>query len=206
MTCSESYDALVLAGGAGRRMQGSPGAHKAELEVGGIRLLDRVLAAVIGAERIVVVGPRRPTVRAVIWTIEDPAGSGPAAALVHGLPLLSAPIVVVLAADLPFAATVVPRLIDVLATHRDDEAALLVDGTGRRQPLIAAYRVEALTRQAAGTAGRAGTARDWAGASVASLIDGLAIAEVVAIGSEAFDCDTAQQLARARAIEAAGAA
>jgi molybdopterin-guanine dinucleotide biosynthesis protein A len=137
-----AFDALVLAGGSGRRMR-EGGVDKAALEVGGVRLLDRVIAAVDGAGRIVVVGPRRPTSPAVVWTIEDPVGAGPAAAIVRGLSLVSAPLVVVLAVDLPFAATVVPRLIAALA-DREPELVVTVDHDGRRQPLIAAYRTAAL--------------------------------------------------------------
>jgi len=89
------FDALVLAGGAGQRMGDPRGTDKAGLDVGGVTLLDRVLAAVVDAQRCVVVGPRRPTARVVTFTIEEPAGSGPAAAIVHGLSMVHAPIVVV---------------------------------------------------------------------------------------------------------------
>lgn len=190
------FDAIVLAGGGSRRMRdarepttASP--DKAMLDVGGVRLLDLVLAAVAGAEQTIVVGPRRPTNRPVVFTSEEPAGSGPAAAIVHALPFVEAPIVVVLAVDLPFAATAVPRLIAALETgdpHVD--AAMLVDESGRRQLLIAAYRVEALRRTAAG--------HDWRGASVRRLTDGLTVVEVEAAELEALDCDTPEQLARAR--------
>lgn len=184
------FDALVLAGGAGQRMGNPRGTDKAGLDVGGVTLLDRVLAAVVDAQRCVVVGPRRPTARAVTFTIEEPAGSGPAAAIVHGLSMVHAPIVVVLAADMPFAATAVPKLIDALAGGHAD-AAMLVDNSGRRQPLLAAYRTDALRRCADG--------RDWRGASVRALTEGLTVVEVAAAGDEALDCDTPEQLTAARA-------
>ncbi len=47
------YDAIVLAGGSGSRMDG---ADKASLTIAGTTLLDRVLAAVGGAATVVVVG------------------------------------------------------------------------------------------------------------------------------------------------------
>ncbi len=144
------FDALVLAGGMGVRMGDPRGTDKAGLDVGGVTLLDRVLAAVADAQHCVVVGPRRPTARAVTFTLEEPAGSGPAAAIVHGLSLVASPIVVVLAADLPFAATAVPKLIAALAGGQAD-AAMLVDDAGRRQPLLAAYRTDALRRCADGS-------------------------------------------------------
>ena len=135
------FDAIVLAGGAGQRMGDPRGTDKAGLDVGGITLLDRVLAAVADAQHCIVVGPRRPTARPVTFTVEEPAGSGPAAAIVHGLSLVDAATVVVLAADMPFAATAVPKLIDALAGVQAD-AAMLVDDAGRRQPLLAAYRTD----------------------------------------------------------------
>jgi molybdopterin-guanine dinucleotide biosynthesis protein A len=194
------FDALVLAGGSARRMRGVGGGRvdKAALEVGGVRLLDRVIAAVDGAGRIVVVGPRRPSSVAVVWTIEDPVGAGPAAAIVHGLSLVSAPLVVVLATDVPFATTVVPRLIAALADG-ESESAVTVDQNRRRQPLIAAYRTAALRR-------RADERSSWANVAVRTLVERLSVAEVDAVGSEALDCDTPEQLASARAAAARPAA
>jgi molybdopterin-guanine dinucleotide biosynthesis protein A len=185
------FDAVVLAGGAGRRMGGPRGTDKAALDVGGDTLLDRVLAAVAGAQRCVVVGPRRPTAWPATFTVEEPAGSGPAAAIVHGLSLVDAPSVVVVAADMPFAATAVPKLLDAL-TGADVDAAMLVDESGRRQPLLAAYRADALRRRAEG--------RDWRGASVRSLTEGLTVAEIAAVGDEALDCDTPDQLIAAQRV------
>ena len=48
------YDAVVLAGGSSGRMGG---ADKAEIEIHGERLLDRVVEAVRDAKRVIVVGP-----------------------------------------------------------------------------------------------------------------------------------------------------
>ena len=184
-----AFDALVLAGGTGERMGDSRGIDKTGLDVGGVTLLDRVLAAVADAQRCIVVGPRRPTAWPVTFTVEEPAGSGPAAAIVHGLSLVHAPTVVVLAADLPFAATAVPKLLDALRDSAAD-AAMLVDNAGRRQLLLAAYRADALRRCAQG--------RDWRCASVRELTDGLTVVEVAAVGAEALDCDTPEQLTAAR--------
>ncbi|MBT2472738.1 NTP transferase domain-containing protein, partial [Streptomyces sp. ISL-66] len=55
-----TYDAIVLAGGAARRLGG---ADKPGLLVGGRPLLDRVLDACADARTTVVVGGRRPTAR-----------------------------------------------------------------------------------------------------------------------------------------------
>jgi len=183
------FDAIVLAGGSGQRMGDPRGTDKARLDVGGVTLLDRVLAAVGDGQHCVVVGPRRPTAWPVTFTVEKPAAAGPAAAIVHGLSMVRAPVVLVLATDLPFAFSAVPKLIDALAGAQVD-AAMLVDDSGRRQPLLAAYRAEALRRYADG--------RDWRGASVRALTAGLTVVEVAAVGDEALDCDTPEQLTAAR--------
>ena len=99
MSAESEYDAIVLAGGAGRRLGG---VDKAALEVGGRTLLDRVLAALVDARRVVVVGPSRSLPPGVIVTSEQPPGGGPVAGLAAGLDLVEAPLVAVLACDLPF--------------------------------------------------------------------------------------------------------
>ncbi|MBO1333527.1 DUF6457 domain-containing protein [Streptomyces sp. VRA16 Mangrove soil] len=76
------YDAVVLAGGAARRLGG---ADKPGVRVGGRALLDRVLAACAGARATVVVAEPRPTARPVGWAREEPPGGGPLAALGAGI-------------------------------------------------------------------------------------------------------------------------
>ncbi|MET7461892.1 NTP transferase domain-containing protein [Nonomuraea sp. NPDC005501] len=95
---SGGYDVVVLAGGEARRLGG---ADKPGLVVGGRTLLERVVAAVPGAGRVVVVGPERE-LPGVVFTREDPPGGGPVPALRAGLREVTAPRVVLLAADLPF--------------------------------------------------------------------------------------------------------
>src|SRR4051812_49851755 len=112
------FDAVILAGGGGRRMGG---ADKAGLVVGGIPLLDRVLLAAAAARDTVVVGDPRPTVRPVRWVREEPPGGGPLAGLSAGLSALSdlneLP-VLVLATDLPrLGPGDVQRLLGALATE-----------------------------------------------------------------------------------------
>ncbi|MFG3347695.1 DUF6457 domain-containing protein [Streptomyces sp. NPDC048018] len=77
-----AYDAIVLAGGAARRLGG---ADKPGVRVGGRPLLDRVLAGCRDAGRTVVVAEPRATARPVEWTREEPPGGGPVAALAAGL-------------------------------------------------------------------------------------------------------------------------
>jgi molybdopterin-guanine dinucleotide biosynthesis protein A len=194
-----TYDAVVLAGGAARRLGG---ADKPAVDVGGRTLLDRVLAACAGAGRTVVVGPRRPTSRQVAWTRERPAGGGPVPALAAGLDALAergkggAPAVLALAADLPF---LTPAAVDALAAGLTGayDGALLVDRTGRDQPLAAAYRTEPLRRELALLRSEHGT---LAGLPLRLLAAELTLRRIPdPTGETGFDCDTWEDVAVARA-------
>jgi molybdopterin-guanine dinucleotide biosynthesis protein A len=143
-----SYAAVVLAGGRARRLGG---VAKPALDVGGRPLLARVVAAVAGAEPLVVVGPPVAGLdREPVWTREEPAGAGPVAGLRAALPYLpaSGP-VAVLAADLPFLDTPTVALL-LAAVRAGTDAAVLVDDAGRDQFLAAAWSAPAL-RQALST-------------------------------------------------------
>lgn len=179
-----SYDLVVLAGGGSRRMGGT---DKVLLEVGGQSMLDRVLAAGAGARVRVVVGPRRPTSADVVWTAEDPPGSGPLAGVAAGVAALgpvAAEVVVVLAGDMPLvdAATV--------AVLVEAAPAVLADLEGQPQALAAAYPRDAL--QAALT-----ELGDPTGRPVRLLLDLLQPALVPA-PIQAQDADTPEDLARIR--------
>uniref|UniRef100_UPI00055F84E1 molybdenum cofactor guanylyltransferase n=1 Tax=Kitasatospora sp. MBT63 TaxID=1444768 RepID=UPI00055F84E1 len=115
------YDAVVLAGGAAARLGG---ADKPGLTVGGRSLLDRVVAACEGADRIVVVGPQRATA-GVRWAREEPPGGGPVAAVAAGLAQVTADRVLLLAADLPFLdRRTLERLLAALDDPAPDNPAL----------------------------------------------------------------------------------
>ncbi len=188
----DGYDAVVVAGGAGRRLGG---ADKPALTVGGRTLLDRVLAACADARRTLVVGPERPTERAgVRWLREDPPGGGPLAAVAAALPAVTAPRVLLLAADLPFLdAATVRRLLAALDGDGGDrwDGALLVDADGCDQPLAAAYRTAPL--RAARTA-----LGDPAGRPLRGLLAPLRLTRLPDPAGAAFDCDTWDELAAAR--------
>lgn len=183
-SAAPTYDAVILAGGAARRLGG---ADKALLVVGADRLLDRAIDAVRDAGRIIVVGPSRPVDAAVLFTREDPPGTGPAAAMAHAVRLVTADVVVVLAVDVPFAAAAVPRLLEALPGH---DAAMVVDPAGSRQPLLAAYRTRALRDRA--------DDQPWANRAVRALVEPFAVAAVPAVADEALDCDTPDDVERAR--------
>ncbi len=195
----QRYDAVVLAGGAGRRMGGR---DKVTARVHGHTLLDRVLTACQGAERTVVVGPRRPAAREVLWTRETPPGGGPVAAIAAGLARLATgkgsdtPTVLVLAADLPF---LIPATLEALvaATHSHD-GAVLVDADGRPQPLVAAYQRRALAQALAAIGPPAGR-------SVRRLVAGLDLTTLPDRASVAFDCDSWADLRQARRRAASSA-
>jgi molybdopterin-guanine dinucleotide biosynthesis protein A len=181
-------DAIVLAGGAGSRLGG---ADKPDQLVGTASLLQRVVAAVRGARTIVVVGPERAGIPGVTWCREQPPGGGPVAAIAAGLPQTTSGEVLVLAADLPWVAGAIDPLLAALA---DADCAVLVDAAGRRNPLASAWRRGALE----GALDRVGS---HAGARAFALLDGLPVAEVVDAGGWAEDCDTPNDLARARERE-----
>ena len=187
-----AYDAVVLAGGAARRLGG---VDKPGVRVGGRPLLDRVLAACADARTTVVVADPRPTARPVTWAREDPPGGGPVAALDAGLRHTGAEQVVVLSADLPFLDEgTVRRLLAALRSGGAD-GALLTDADGRDQPLVAAYRAPALRRElAALTQGRDGLA----GLPLRRLTGALGLTRVPDPVAS-FDCDTWDDIATARA-------
>ncbi|MFJ9039724.1 DUF6457 domain-containing protein [Streptomyces sp. NPDC102406] len=209
-----AYDAVVLAGGAARRLGG---ADKPGVRVGGRALLDRVLAACAGARATVVVADPRPTARPVSWAREEPPGGGPLAALDAGIRALppeggdaGAGNVVVLSADLPFLGDrTVPLLLETLGdTHdaatpsdpRDADAphgvdgVLLADGDGRDQPLVAVYRRAALHRVLAALRAEHG-ALD--GLPLRALVRNLELARITDLVAS-FDCDTWDDIAAAR--------
>ena len=182
----EVVGAVVLAGGGGARLGG---ADKASIEVGGRTLLDHALAALADIAEVVVVGPEVPTSRPVTFAREDPAGGGPAAGLLAGVRRFArTPTwVVVLAVDMPLVSRdTVRRLTDAVR----DDGAVLVDSSGQRQTLCAAYSLAAL-EQAAGE----GTGH---GLSMRRLVAGLRLAEVAAAAEETRDLDTWEDLVALR--------
>ncbi|MET8269853.1 NTP transferase domain-containing protein [Streptomyces sp. NPDC005096] len=188
-----AYDAIVLAGGAAKRLGG---ADKPAVRVGGRALLDRVLAACADAATTVVVGGRRPTTRAVTWTREEPQGGGPLAALGAGVRHTSAERVLVLSADLPFLRENTVEALLAAAGHGDRDGALCVDQDGRDQPLVAVYRAEPLRRELALLATEHG---GLARLPLRLLTHELDLARVEAGPLASFDCDTWEDIATARA-------
>jgi molybdopterin-guanine dinucleotide biosynthesis protein A len=183
-----AWDAIVLAGGNARRLGG---VDKPALVIGETSLLEVALAACAGARYRVVVGPQRRTKEPVGWTREDPAGTGPLAALGAGLASLpsGSDVVLVLAADLPSVdAAIVERLRSAVASRDDVDGAVAVDVDGRAQPLLAAYRRRPLDRAIIAL----GVLRDR---PIRELLDCLVVAKITAADAAA-DIDTPADLAR----------
>jgi molybdopterin-guanine dinucleotide biosynthesis protein A len=185
--------AVVLAGGTAARMGG---VDKASIEIDGVTLLERALAATLSAVEVVVVGEQVPTTRPVTWTVEDPPGGGPAAGLLAGLDrfLVIPDLVAVLAVDMPKVnAGTVARLTWAVEADPDVDGAVLVEPDGRRQPLAAVYRFTALS------AARPASFEEEHGLPMRRLVGMLRVVEVPVVGDEAHDVDTWEDLRVLRA-------
>lgn len=188
--------AVVLTGGTAARMSG---ADKASIELDGVTLLERALAATSTAVEVVVVGEQVPTSRPVTWTVEDPRGGGPAAGLLAGLEAFyrSPDVVLALAVDMPrVTPRTFARLLDALDHDVAADGARLVDADGRAQPLCAAYRGESLV------AARPERLEDRHGLALHRLLAPLRLVDVAAVDEEARDVDTWEDL---RALREGGA-
>lgn len=176
-----TFDAVVLAGGGSTRLGGL---DKAELVFKGARLIDRVTEAVAEAERIIAVGPSRPTSRAVTWTRERPTGGGPAAALAAALDLVVSPWTIAVAVDLPLLdRALIRRLVEAC---EEDRAAAAVDAGGIPQPLLACYPTHALRSALGG--------RSVTGIPVMQVLHAMGYVTVTDAG-RGRDCDTVEDLA-----------
>jgi molybdopterin-guanine dinucleotide biosynthesis protein A len=196
-----AFDAIVLAGGRGSRLGG---AGKPGLLVGGRPLIASVAAAAseAGGERLIVVGPEQaaegldgaPGLRLVR---EHPPGGGPVPALRRGLAEAQALMVVLLAADLPFLTAAALR--DLLAAGAGAACgAVLDDDDDRPQWLLSCWQRPVLAAAAAG----------YPGGSLHGLLGPLGPARVRLTPPPGtpppwLDCDTPEDLARAREWTAA---
>lgn len=148
-----NFDAIVVAGGRGRRLGGT---DKPLLHHGGATLLDHALRATAAAHRIAVVGPTElnPVIsryaaeadagQIITLTREYPAFAGPAAAVAAGMRALGdgaagevpqpgghAPLTLILAADLispgPVATAIVEYAVEHAADGRDPTPRTVAD-------------------------------------------------------------------------------
>lgn len=196
VTNVDPFAAVLLAGGAARRMGGR---DKPGLVVAGRPMRDRVLAAVAAAEPRIVVGPPTLLPPGVRGAREEPPGGGPVAAVAAGLALLdpaTTTVVAVLAVDLPLLTAAHVDDLRRRLTHED--GICYVDGEGRRQSLCGVWRHGALRRAVRDLAAQRGG--DLTGASMRSLLAGLTVADLpwAGVGPPPwFDCDTDDDVRRA---------
>jgi len=191
---------IVLCGGTSRRMTGR---DKTRESLAGTTVLDHLLDALPSGWAVICVGEERATTRSVEWCRESPVGGGPLAGIAAGLEHLEdlrgverlerpdAEICVVVGGDMPFAAPALPTLVAALNAQPGLDAVLASDPGGRTQPLLAAYRCEAL---------RAALPREPGGARLMTVVDALVTGTVACEVRTTLDVDTPEALERARHI------
>ena len=180
-----SATAVVLCGGSSRRL----GTDKLGAALGDSTVLDTCLAGLPQSWPVVAVGPERSTHRPVTWTVESPPGGGPLAAVAAGVALVTTDVVVVLAGDMPFAGSLVEALTGALTDRPGTDAVAAVDGAGRTNPLLGAYRTAALRRA---------LPDDPAGGRARVLLEALVTDPLTVAPEDAVDVDTPEALAAAR--------
>lgn len=176
---------VVLAGGTSRRF----GSDKLAAPLHGSTVLDTVVASLPPQWPIVAVGPARDGERLVTWAREDPPGGGPLAAVAAGVGHVETDLVAVVAGDMPYAGPALVALVAALrAAPHEVEGVVATDDDGVANPLLAAYRVEAVRAMLPTPAHR----------RPAKVLLGLAHVELAVPGDAARDVDTPADLEQLR--------
>lgn len=167
------------------------GMDKAQVKVGGQRLLDFSLAELkkLNLEKIVLVSKQdlAPLPEHVLLTSEEPAFGGPVAGIAAGLkPLLhrQVELVAILSVDAPHAPRAIPRL--SAALEGAIELALIQD-----EPLLALWRIETLQRSLQSLNELKGSLRNT---SAWSLINQVTAKSIVKPLGDERDYDTFSEL------------
>jgi len=171
-----TWAAIVLAGGASRRLGGG---DKTALDLGGRTVLDRVLTGLAEAASVVVVGAE--------------VQGGPVAALAAGMGRLDGleEVVLTIAGDQPFVGGAAPALLGALTAPPPNADVAVLVRDGRRHYLAAAWRRTALEAALQ----RLGDPTD---AAVRRLFEDAAVIEVEDPAGWSDDIDTPEALAAAR--------
>ena len=183
--------AIVVGGGGGQRLGG---VSKPDLVLGGVRLIDRVCAALTGACGAGCVAVVPPAVRVpdgVARTLEDPPGGGPLAGIDAGLSALNlgeGGLAVVVSVDAPGVGEFVPLL---LAEPLGEAADGRIVRGGEPEPfdqyLMGVYRVASLRRAIDEAVAALG--------SVRGVLRSLALERVEVDALACRDVDTPEDLA-----------
>mgnify|MGYP000908538573 FL=1 len=188
--------AIVVGGGGGQRLGG---VSKPDLVLGGVRLIDRVCAALTGACGAGCVAVVPPAVRVpdgVARTLEDPPGGGPLAGIDAGLSALNlgeGGLAVVVSVDAPGVGEFVPLL---LAEPLGEAADGRIVRGGEPEPfdqyLMGVYRVASLRRAIDEAVAALGSVR---GVGVRRVLRSLALERVEVDALACRDVDTPEDLA-----------
>ena len=142
--------AIVVGGGGGERLGG---VSKPDLTLGGVRLIDRVCAALLeacGAGCVAVVPPAVCVPEGVRRTLEDPPNGGPLAGIDAGLRSLGVGddvLVVIVSVDAPGVGAFLPALLEPpLGEGSDGRIVRGGDPEPFDQYLMGVYRAGALRR------------------------------------------------------------
>lgn len=183
---ADPWDAIILAGGRAERLGGTA---KPGLLIGSTTLLERAIAAVSRAERIVIAGDA--VVAGCITAVEPEPFGGPVAGIAAALPHTAAERVLILACDHPF----VDRAVSLLTEAEPGrDGVVAVDSSGRQQNLLACLNRASL-------AATVDTLDSPVGVSMRQLLAALDVREIVVDDRAAFDVDTWDDLARGRELD-----
>lgn len=180
------WDAIILAGGRASRLEGTA---KPGVVIGDTTLLERTIAAVRGADRIVLAGD--VTAEGCITATEPEPFGGPVAGVAAALPHTRARRVLVVACDHPFVDRAVAALTDA-DPGRDGVVA--TDSTGRRQNLLICLDRASLDAAVAAIG-------DPTGTPMHRLLATLDLREIVVDDRAAFDVDTWADVALGRELD-----
>lgn len=184
-----SIHAIVLAGGEGKRMGRI---DKAQVRVGGVRLLDAVLDQLPGPEMLTVVSPRDKLdlPEGVRQVSEKPAFGGPVAGIAEAFDD-TCRYTMVLPTDAPDAPALIAPMYHHLRAHEDADVVAIRDAEGVVQPLCSLWRTPALRAALDAVVAAHGGSRD---AAAKELLANATVTIMEGTGEEA-DYDTLEELA-----------